>query len=254
MDKRLQARVMRHALAEYPREACGLVVRVNGRRRYVRCRNLARDPSEHFRIDPEDYAAAEDLGEVVAVVHSHPDAPARPSPADRLGCESSGLPWVILSVRAEDGPPAAVEWAELQPSGWRAPLIGRGFVHGVFDCYALVRDYYRRELGIELPDYEREDEWWNKGQDLYAELYAAAGFVPVATPREGDLIVMQHLAPVMNHGGVYLESGRLASEPDHYPAPGSILHHLYGQDSRRDPYGGYWADCTRLILRHRDRL
>lgn len=253
MDKRTRAAVTRHALAEYPREACGLVVRVNGRRRYVPCRNLAPDPAAHFQLCPQDYAAAEDLGEVVAVVHSHPDAPAAPSPLDRQGCEASGLPWVIVAVHGDGGALAVAGWAELAPCGWRAPLVGRAFVHGVFDCWAVCRDYYAREHGLELPDYEREDEWWTRpGHDLYRQHYAAAGFVEVVgPPREGDMIVMQIRAEVANHAGIYLAAGTLASEPNHYPAPGSILHHLHGRDSRRDVYGGYWEDCTQLILRHR---
>lgn len=71
-----------HALEAYPSESCGLIVAVNGRERYYRCTNKAESANEHFVIGGEDYAFAEDMGEVVGVVHSHPDERARPSVGD----------------------------------------------------------------------------------------------------------------------------------------------------------------------------
>ena len=164
--------------------------------------------------------------------------------------EASGLPWVIIEVR--QGEP--VSHLVHEPSGYQAPLVGRAFHHGVLDCYTLVRDYYQRELGIVLPDYEREDGWWERGQDLYADNFQAAGFEPVdpADLRQGDLIVMQVRAEKANHAGVYLADGRLKTEPEHHPVPGGILHHLYGRDSKRDVFGGFWRESARFYMRHKE--
>ncbi|MFJ3259646.1 C40 family peptidase [Pseudomonas sp. NPDC086581] len=247
MNKTLLRAISAHAAQEYPRECCGLIVKqLRGHRKYVPCRNIARTPSEHFVLDPQDYAAAEDAGTVEAVVHSHPDTPARPSMADRVSCELNGLPWYVISWPEGD-------LAEIQPEGYSAPLVGREFAHGVLDCWSLCRDWYAREWGLELPNYPRRDLWWEEGESLYEQHYQAAGFYPVevADIRRGDMIVMQIRAPQPNHAGIYLGDGTLASEPTLHAAPGTMLHHLYGRRSARDVFGGYWLESTRLVLRHK---
>ena len=105
-----QAEFRAHAVREFPRECCGLFIVVGGKERYVPCRNIATTPQEHFILSPEDYAEAEDLGAVIAVGHSHPNERARPSPADKVMCETSGLPWFIVHVSVPDGWQRARGW------------------------------------------------------------------------------------------------------------------------------------------------
>ncbi|WP_205049242.1 C40 family peptidase, partial [Photobacterium sanguinicancri] len=86
------SQIREHAADDYPNEACGLIVAVRKSQRYIRCRNVHPEPAEHFQIDPSDYADAEDIGRVLAVVHSHPDATSRPSRMDSAQCDAGGLP------------------------------------------------------------------------------------------------------------------------------------------------------------------
>ncbi len=237
----LQA-IQAHAIAEYPRECCGLIVAAGNGEAYIPCRNVATTPSEHFRLPAEDFADAEDVGEVLAVVHSHPNAPAAASDADRVMCEASGLPWHIVSVGQVTGAdPECGDLQTIEPCGYEAPLVGRQFAHGQLDCYSLVRDFYERELGIQLSQYEREDDWWDKGQDLYnLSRLRAEGFDLIeGEPQRGDMVLMQIRSPVPNHAGVYLGDGQL-------------LHHMHGRLSEVITYGGMWAERTRYIVRHKE--
>jgi proteasome lid subunit RPN8/RPN11 len=239
MTPEVRQQIYAHALAEFPRECCGLVVG----NEYVRCRNIATTPSEHFILAPEDYANAEDKGEVTMVVHSHPNLPARASEGDKVSCEASGLPWLIVSVikQPEDVQPRIAGDAMIAPCGYEAPLIGRTFCFGVLDCFTLIRDWYMRTLGIELPNFERRDNFWADGvdQELYLDNYRKAGFVDVTdgSLEVGDILMMKVRSPKStNHAGVYIGKGL-------------FLHHLYGKLSSREVYGGYWAEVTRKIVR-----
>ena len=225
-----------HARAEFPRECCGLIVVIRGRERYLRCRNMA-ESSVHFIMDPDDYAAAEDAGEIVGICHSHPNLAAIPSEADLAGCESSGIEWHILNVHGA----GCGALHSFRPSGYVAPLLGVPFVHGVHDCYTLIQRYYKRTLGIGLPDFEHEEKWWEKGQNLYLDNFEKAGFVRADDLREHDVILMQLAAPVPNHAAVYLGNNQM-------------MQHIMNRLSSRDVYGGWYQKITVGQVRHRSLI
>lgn len=87
----------RDARAEYPREACGLVVGET----YRPCANVAADPLNDFEIPAEAFLQAEMTGSLRAVVHSHPDGPSAPSDADREAQRATALPWIIIPLTAD---------------------------------------------------------------------------------------------------------------------------------------------------------
>ncbi|WP_312994951.1 C40 family peptidase [Achromobacter animicus] len=263
MKKATFAAMRRHAEEVYPAECVGFVVsHSDGREIYVRGQNVADAPDAGFVTRPDDWAAAEDMGAVVAFVHSHPDNTASPSEADLVACEAmaervGAMPWYIVEVRKDIGQeaPQALAIEAFSPSGYRAPLLGRTFHHGVLDCYSVIRDFHAREMGISIPDFHRADGWWEGDEEVYLDNFAAAGFRPLAvgeTVQRGDVILMNHLAKRTNHGAVYLGDGRLSERPDLFPMQGTMLHHLYGRLSTREVYGGYWQEITRLVLRHRE--
>lgn len=96
---------------------------------------------------------------------------------------------------------------------------GRPFLHGLFDCYTLVRDYYKRNFQIFLPtNIQRDWEWWNKGQNLYLENAKDCSFIESNDIQKHDVLIMNINSPVPNHAAIYLGEGK-------------ILHHMSGRFS-----------------------
>jgi len=251
-----QNAIDQHLISCYPSEGCGFLLE-NGS--YFPCRNTLTGPDKdnHFQTSPQDWADAEDISPIVAFIHSHPNWSEKPSEGDLVGIEASQLPWYIYSIKKNDQGEIYREGISVtHPSGYKSPLVGRPFIHGTLDCLQVILDYYKWERSLDLGNYEREDGWWDRGQNLYLDLLPVAGFkkVPGEDPenidlQEGDIVLMQIRSPVPNHAGIYLKEGILRTQPDLHPTPGSILHHMYGSDSKRDVYGGYWLKHTVSIWR-----
>lgn len=227
-----QKLAFKYAQSQSPKEACGLVVIIDAVEMFLPCRNIS-PYIDRFEIHPDDYAAAEELGEVVEVFHSHCYGKPYPSGVDKTICEEMKVKWSIVSV--PNG-----EWYEFTPTGYRAPLIGREWAHGSLDCYSLLQDYYKEKLNIELPNFERQFEWWLKGEDLYAQNFVESGFriVDFKDVKEHDILLFQVRAPVINHGGVYIGNRQ-------------FIHHLHRRLSSRAVFDGYWRkNCLKVVRHH----
>lgn len=223
-----------HAAACQPAESCGVVIA-------GACHRVSNRSTQHdaFCMDARELVQLEErFGPLEAIVHSHVYAPPLASEADRTACEATALPWLIMSW------PTGAH-AVIEPCGFRAPLIGRQWAWRYQDCFALIRDGIRDYAGIDLPDFDRDWEWWRHGEDIIGRQFELAGFVdlgPTATPQHCDVIGMRvPPAQVVNHLGLFL-------------APDVLLHHMMGRLSARQIYGGIYRQATRLVLRHRALL
>ena len=218
---------LKHAKEQDPRESVGVLIVIKGKEQYYPCNNLSTYSQQCFILDPEDYVKADALGEITAIVHSHPVTPPSPSQADKVSCEQSGLKWHIVNPKTET-------WGYCEPTGYKPPLIGRQWVWGVTDCWSLVRDYYKEQHNIQLLDYERpttpQDFLDNPLFEQYAE---RTGFVELNKDeklQKGDVLLMSILHPTLNHVAIFLGD--------------DILHHLADRLSTREPYNEWLLKCT----------
>ena len=218
---------LKHAKEQDPRESVGVLIVIKGKEQYYPCNNLSTYSQQCFILDPEDYVKADALGEITAIVHSHPVTPPSPSQADKVSCEQSGLKWHIVNPKTET-------WGYCEPTGYKPPLIGRQWVWGVTDCWSLVRDYYRENKNIILKDWERPTtpEEFIKNP-MFEKCAADTGFAelkPEDKLQNGDLLFMSILANGLNHVAVFID--------------GDVLHHLADRLSTKEPYNQWLLKCT----------
>lgn len=243
-----------HARAAFPKESCGLVVKGA----YIACENARLPADTHIEGDENcgcQLCSFEIRAEVIAehgddiemIIHSHPNGPFYPSKVDMEGQIATGVPWAIITLDDERISDDHVMWGDSLPI---APLVGRVFMHGVHDCFSLVRDAFR--LGTEgleaqgitgwpyppvtFPVAPRQDGWWNGTDDLYDENWAKHGFVEIDSTeaKPGDVCLMKIRSDKNNHAAVLVGEG-------------TILHHLPARLSRREPAGLWGRQASRWI-------
>ena len=236
LEDKIKTQILKHASRQLPRECCGLLAVYNGKQRYYPCNNLATN-NDTFIMDVVDFAAVEDEATVLAIVHSHTVGNCQPSMADLQSCEKSGLPWIIVNPNTE-------QFYQFEPSGYVAPIVGRPYVYKLFDCYTLIRDWYKQNFGLELKiEYEAPpfDVWVNNPifDIKLPQLIANHGFreVSVTDAIRGDLLLFSCVRQSTDHLGIYLGEQR-------------FVHHSVNRLSSVDLYGGYWLKQTNKVMRY----
>lgn len=230
--KTVEAVILAYALEHPTEEVCGYI---NENNEFVELTNNSPDRENAFEIGTLPHGAK-------AIVHSHPGGPFYPSELDMKQQLATALPWGICSF--SDIHCETFWFGDECP---KAPLIGRGFRHGVTDCYSLIRDFYKVVHDIELMEFPRSWQWWNTDKKLYLEGFAETGFreVNVSEILPGDVFfaTVGHEAKSANHAGVYIGNGL-------------ILHHSAGRQGY-DPSrlstvesGARWMHLVTKVVRH----
>lgn len=222
----LKDAIQRHAIAAYPYEALGVITP----RGYQRMDNLSATPGTRGVYDPK---AMQDMlisGELLAVVHSHPNGPNAPSGEDAALQVKLNVPGVLVATNG-DGCMEPTVWGDMfEPD----PLEGRGFQHYVHDCFELGRDYYWFQIGRRPPPFPRNWAWWQHGINMVDAHFMEAGFDVVD---QED--VRQHDGMVGD--AIIVATGRNPQDPKQQVAPNHVLIYLgdgkvLNHSSSRQPY------------------
>ncbi|WP_442903092.1 C40 family peptidase [Gilliamella sp. Bif1-4] len=220
----MKTQILNHAKQCGESECCGFVI---DNKSYLPCKNISPTPTETFQISPDDWIKAEESGVITAIVHSHPDGLPILSEADQFYQQKTAVDWWLVCDN------------KIHKFRYMQPLLGREFKHGVTDCYALFRDAYHL-CGFDFPNFHRDDDWWDDGQNLYLDNMQANGFhqVSISSLQDGDVILFPLNSKTVNHAAIYIGNN-------------FILHHLPRRLSKRDLFSGYWIKNYHSIWRHK---
>jgi proteasome lid subunit RPN8/RPN11 len=236
------------ALAEFPKESCGLVV--GGE--YVPIKNVSGEPTEAYRMPDDTWLRYR--GQIQAVIHSHTGARVASRIGEDLRAPSAADMKCQMQLSEEVGHdlPFGIVWASDKVSvtepiwfgdfvlDW--PLIGREFLSGVTDCYSIIRGHYWQTRKIKLLDFPRDQNWWEDKEaklDFYNDKFEEVGFRRISSreARADDVVLIRATGvTVPNHAAILRGDG-------------SILEHCQSQLSRRATLAR-WSDCIDGFLRY----
>ena len=88
-------------------------------------------------------------------------------------------------------------------------LLGRQWEYGRFDCFALVRDYYKL-LGISMPDYERPTDL-STCNSIFLDQAKVLGFEEINLNRRepDDVLIMRLGTRTPMHAAILLPHERI---------------------------------------------
>jgi len=215
-----------YAEEKAPEEMCGFIIE-DDEYRFIPIENIAKDKINNFSISVSEYIKYAD--DLCCIVHSHNNSPhvsAEDQQLQKRADVQCGIMFLKNGKYSSD---------IFFGGNVRQDLLGRPFVFGAYDCFSIVRDYYYKELNINLPNIIREYGFWND-REVGGILKPAEDIInnnlndfiktDINNIEKGDIITMNIQGKVTNHLAVYIGNGL-------------ILHHLNSKLSTREPVYGY---------------
>ncbi len=222
--------IQQHFEEVYPREGCGIIGIVKGKKEWFPCKNIAEDEKD-FIMCSSDYMNVKRRADIFAIVHNHPDASNEASEGDINNCNALGIPYYIFSY-------PEMELNILEPRYKQNSLIGREYKFGQADCFEAMRDYLS-EQNIDIPHRDAfEDNWWEKDLDYFTEeTIKEWHHSKVDDLKKNDVIIFSISSDVGNHCGVYLGND-------------IFFHHAENRLSCRESLYPFWAKHLTGIYRY----
>lgn len=220
LTEKIKNEIKSYALSDQANETCGLITELE----VIPCKNRASDSNVHFIITAADIKKAGKRGKLIGVYHSHIANGFNYdylSKEDIVVSEHLKITSVLYSI-IED------KFYIYKPTGKPIEYEGRPYAKGTIDEFVLIKDYYKRELNIEIQGLK----------DRNIETFLQKnGFVMVGEINKHDILIIKR-------------PNKLNKEPVIYIGDNKILIHKEFESSKITEYNYGIKNWTERIYRY----
>jgi proteasome lid subunit RPN8/RPN11 len=192
-------------------------------------------PRDCFTISPKSFIKHSIDKTIVGIYHSHPRSNEKPSPPDIAMSEEMGIPYLIYSVITK-------KFFLYYPESYEPEkLTGKPYIKGFFECTCMFKDYFKKELNINISKWN--ENYWLPQEDKDANklliniLNNNLEKIEDKKLQKHDVILFQVKKNFRYHVGIYCG--------DDY-----FLHQATGILSRRELLDERWQAKIKEVYRH----
>lgn len=214
----IRKEIEQHSESEFPNECNGLIVKNGESYQVFRCKNLSYHPCDHSILSPLDYINAEKQGKIVAYYHSQESDFA--SLMDSYTSYYQNIFSIIYCWKSK-------KFYVLEPK--LKDYLNKDFEIGVNDCFSLVCNYYKDNLGIDIGNYYRNNNWYIEDSGIIKRNIEKENFRIVKDVKDmeiNDIILFGDKDDIV-HMGIYLGNDMLLHHPRHGKSSIEYMNHHY---------------------------
>lgn len=240
LTQELKDYIKKHSLEEKNKECCGLIYKnPDSNLGIFRCGNASDIPKEHFFINPKEFVEASCLGDIIGIYHSHVEKE-NFSFLDKTNANGHALIFVMYNIKNDF-------FKIYYPQSNNNTYINKAFQIGKVDCFSLVREYYKEEFDIEIPDYPRTEAQLEEYSNMFSKRFNEGNFSIIidgqitkdnfSKLKENDILIFRDKNEKESHMAIYLGGN-------------TILHHRRNKLSCMEPFHQIYKDKTVFTVRH----
>lgn len=237
LTEHVKEEIRKHALENPNEEVCGFILNDNS---VFRAHNVSTNKKKTFSIEPMDYLKAESNHKISAIYHSHISDNCEFSDFDKINAFNHNKIYILYSIKKNI-------FNFLYPDNYSNKYLRRKFDYETANCAALIVDFYRNELKIELkvPDIKINENWFKEKRNIILDTWKQLNpeLSEVSDLKRYDIMFFNYLddSKIPHHTGMYYEDG-------------VFLHHPRHKLSRLEIYDEHFQKRTTHILRHKQLL